>query len=158
MRTVQTIQTFISTLVALFMFIVYRFLLRQAPKTLHLDSFKEHRIVTNDTWNGVPNGQISIHYSTDEGQPVGDIRYRVASGQIGCVRYDDGYKGRGIKEQMLQNAIREMQKRGVPEVWEVTTRKYKFWANNPNAVYNSPVKQSVTGMRRVTGGGYSMKI
>ncbi len=152
--------TLVSSLILLIMLTAFsRFLFRQTPKTLHLASFKEQRIVTDDTYNGIPNGDTHIKYVNENDKPVCDIMYRVTSGYIGVVRSDAGYRGRGLEEQMLQNAIKEMQKAGVSEVWEVVTEHNKFWSNIKGAVYSNPVSQcSGTGTRRCMGMGYSLKI
>ncbi len=132
---------------------------QRAAKPMHLTtSFKEQRTVSYDIWNKISDGDVHLEYLDSNDKVVGDISFRVFSGQIGWLRFDTEYRNRGLEEQMLVKATDEMRKANVPAVWEVATKNNDFWSKIKGATYNDPVQQSVGGMRRVTGMGYLLPI
>lgn len=121
---------------------------------LHINDFKERKIVTNDTWNKIDNGSIKLKYYDEFNIEIGYITYKLHVGQIGIFVFDKKYRNRGLGKQILLKVIKDMKSNQVKEVWTVTRDDHPFWSNVFN---NSFIKRDSVHMS-VSGSGYFMKI
>lgn len=127
---------------------------KEAAK-LFIENFIEVRVVTDDEWNHVLNGNVRFTYLTkNDGREIGYIDYRNSTGQIGLFRLDEKYRNRGLGEQILLKVIEDLIRSNVSEVWAVTTEHHPFWSN----VYNKSFTFRERPHLSVTGFGYHMKL
>jgi hypothetical protein len=140
------------------------------PKPLDISMFNEIRIVRDDKWNKVTDGEISLCYfdksydtsllditNVDETQfkSVAYINYRIGTGQIGLFfinKHD--YQNRGLGKQILLSVINEMRLNNRKSVWAITSYEHPFWSN----VFNKSFIKSKRPHLSVTGSGYVMRL
>ena len=124
-----------------------------------LTNLIEKKVITDDTWNKFPNGQIVLTYYLNENdmqnkKHIAYMSYRVFVGQIGVFVINEEYRNRGLGKQILNNVIDHMKYNGVTQVWAVTTFGHPFWSN----VYNKSFTFRKPASYSVTGSGYYMPI
>ena len=122
---------------------------------IFIENFIEARVVTDDEWNNVSNGNVRLSYLTkNDGREIGYIDYRNSTGQIGLFRLDEEYRNRGLGKQILSKVIEDLRQSNVSEVWAVTIEHHPFWSN----VYNKSFTFRERPHLSVTGSGYHMKL
>lgn len=141
----------------------------QLKPTLKLSMFKEIRIVQNDTWNNIKNGEVSLCYFNNKKDTSGIdltdvesvraqsdayINFRLHTGQVGLFFIDEKYQNRSLGKQILLKTISEMKMHDVPAVWAITAKGHPFWSN----VFGKQFKYSSRPHRSVTGDGYIIHI
>jgi GNAT superfamily N-acetyltransferase len=127
------------------------------PLPLNILDFVQHKIVRNDGWNNIPNGDILIEfYNKDSNEKIGYVSYRVKVGQIGLFFIDREYQNRGLGKQILTQVIEDMKAQNTTEVWAVTSKDHPFWSNVFNKSFSFYDFEKLHPS--VTGHGYKMKI
>ena len=128
-----------------------------APYKPAIADFYLKRIVEDDTWNNVHNGEVSYYlFRENDRDALSLCRFRVETGQIGLFYiWDDKIRGKGLGKQILSKAIGEIIEHGTADtVWAVTTDDHPFWSN----VWYKSFKPRDPVHRSVTGSGYSMSL
>ncbi len=117
--------------------------MRQPPIT----KYELKKTINDDTWNKIPNGDISCEIIVDN-IIVGNINYRIGTGQIGIYWLEEKYRNRGLGKKVLLDIMNEINNYGTKECWAVSTQGHYFWSNvfNKSFRYKDPVHKSVTGM------------
>jgi hypothetical protein len=110
------------------------------------------KIIKDDTWNKVKNGEIFLEYYYYDKQ-ICHINYRL-NGQIGLFYIEEDFRNVGIGKKILDNVIIDMQQHKIPYVWAITTQNHPFWHN----VYKNGFTFSERPHFSVTGHGYKMNI
>jgi predicted acetyltransferase len=144
-------------------------------KSLNLCDFNEIRIVIDDNWNMVPNGNIWLCYfdknypiesinpnlikNRDDAEEIcsksiGYISYKITTGQIGLFSIIKKYQSRGLGKEILKKVIKEMELNGNKSVWAVTSQNHKFWSN----VFDKSFEYNKRPHNSVTGSGYLLDI
>lgn len=125
---------------------------------LNISDFIEKRIVSNDEWNSIKNGNIRYEYfkSAEDKHPCAYIDFRPGVGQIGLFFVtDEKLHNRGLGKQILTKAIRDIKEFGTADtVWVVSSENHPFWSN----VWNKSFVRMRPAHRSVTGSGFSMKL
>jgi GNAT superfamily N-acetyltransferase len=124
------------------------------PTPIQLSVYKEHKIVKNDDWNKIKNGDITLEYYLHNNKMIGCINYRVYTGQIGLFFLEPNYRNIGLGKQILNKAINDIKQNNINEVWAVTSKNHVFWSN----VYNGKFKYKEQLHPSVTGSGYSITL
>lgn len=126
---------------------------------LKLIDFDEIRIVSDDVWNKIPNGQVTLRYFNNDKDHIATISFRLHNGQIGLLFvHDNKLKGRGLGKEMLKKAIEEIKYKnsinpGIKEIWAVTHNDL-FFSN----VFNQSFVKRDPAHHTVTGSGYYLDI
>lgn len=131
---------------------------KSPPPPLFLRDFIEKKVVSDDEWNKIKNGNVRYEYFKEENdiRPFGYIQFRPTVGQIGLFFiFDKNLRGRGLGKQMLLKAIQDIKEHGkVDTIWAVTLENHEFWSN----VWNKSFTWKDPPHSTVTSGGYKLKI
>lgn len=136
----------------------FRLVKRKEHTQLYLTDFIEKRIVKDDEWNNVKDGEIRCEYydnNNNNNYPIAYIQYRLKVGQIGLIGIrDEEYRNKGIGKQMLAKAFKDIKDYGTSDtIWAVSLHNHPFWSN----VWGRSFEWSEPAHPTVTGRGYSFK-
>ena len=130
----------------------------QKPISLNLHDFKQIQLISDDTWNNIPNGYIKINFydKLNENQYAGYIAYRSVIGQVGLFVLEPDYRNRGLGKQILSQTINHMKEFNTTHIWAVTIENHEFWSNVFNKSFQWHDMKELHPS--VSGSGYKMKI
>lgn len=145
-------------------------------KTIKIEEFKEIKIVINDDWNKIKNGNTWLcYYNKDFNtktlenslvinrdqieenylkNSVGYISYKTTTGQIGLFFIKKKYQNQGFGKQILDKVIKDLVFHNQKKVFAITTENHPFWSN----VYNGAFEFKKRPHESVTGSGYLLDI
>ena len=125
----------------------------KSPLSIH--DFVEKRVIRDDIFNKVKNGEVYRYYYHNDLE-IGGINYRIHNGQIGIIDLLPEYRGRGLGKQILSEVIVELKGCGVSHVWAVASEENPFWKNVK--VFNKSFTFKKRVHNSVSGSGYIMEI
>jgi hypothetical protein len=123
-------------------------LIGQELPLLNLTECEHVKLVEDDTWNKYPAGEITHRfYHSEDHNRVAEIRYRLATGQIGLMFVDQQFNHTHAWLELFEIARADLLSHGMFEAWEVVTENNNMWSTLPLAKYKRHVfPESVTGM------------
>ena len=130
-------------------------LLRKPP--LLLSTFTIERKISDDTWNGVPHGDVKCRVVNVNGEFIGDFNYRIKTGQVGGMYLKEQYRFQALEQQMLVYMMKDMQDACTKQIWEVVSNEKHTGDRFYSVLWNFAYKDSHIHPS-VTGGGYAMDI
>ena len=140
----------------LFCIVCVVILVKKFEKPIDLEDFIEEKTVKNDDWNNIPDGDITLRYSTISNREIGYINYKIGVGEVSIFRVEKKCRGMGLGKQILTKVIDDMRKAGTKSIWAIAIENHDFWSNVFNKSFTYYPSNKLHSS--VTEPGYRMEL